>query len=79
MSIAIRDTASTLASATATTSTITVNGRRMAKTIGFMSSIQSRGDLAVKPADQETAMREIILASRASRPPRLTLSNDLLR
>ncbi len=41
MSIGIRVTASTLPSATATTSTITVSGRRMAKTIGFMGSVRS--------------------------------------
>src|ERR1035437_10255375 len=38
MSIDIRDTASRLPSATVTTATITVNGRRMANEIGFMKA-----------------------------------------
>ena len=41
MSIGIRVTARTLPRATATTSTITVIGRRRAKTIGFMGSVRS--------------------------------------
>ena len=56
MSIDIRLTASRLPSATATTSTITVSGRLMAKTIGFMSSVRSgkgAGQSAV-PADSAT-------------------------
>ena len=40
MSIDIWVTARRLPSATATTSTITVSGRRMAKTIGFMGSVR---------------------------------------
>src|SRR5262245_20780050 len=40
-SIAIRATATRLARATATTRTMIVSGRRMAKTIGFMVSIPS--------------------------------------
>src|SRR4051812_9065693 len=39
MSIGMRRTARTLPSATATTATITVSGRLMAKSIGFMGSL----------------------------------------
>ena len=40
MSIAIRVTASALPGTTATTTTMTVKGRRMAKVIGFMGWVR---------------------------------------
>ena len=61
MSIDIRVTASRLPSATATTRTITVNGRRMAKTIGFMGE---EGRVYATPyliGDIEVTCRNLIL------------------